>query len=39
MLSSKLSALETKMCGKMKVITSYFKGELPSLKKYNYASN
>ena len=34
MLSSKLNALETKMCGKMMVITSYFKDELQSLKKY-----
>ena len=39
MLSSKLTALETKMCGKMMVITSYFKDELQSLKKYYYASN
>ena len=28
MLISKLTALETKMCGKMMVITSYFKDEL-----------
>ena len=39
MLSSKLIALETKMCRKMMLITSYFKGELQSLKKYYYASN
>ena len=39
MLSSKPTALETKMCGKMMVITSYFKDELHSLKKYNNASN
>ena len=38
MLSSKPTALETKMCGKMVVITSYFKDELQSLKKYYYAS-
>ena len=31
-LSSKLTALETKMCGKIMVITSYFKDELKSLK-------
>ena len=35
-LSSMLNGLETKTCGKMMVITSYFKGKLPSLKKYNY---
>ena len=28
MSSSKMTALETKMCGKMMVITSYFKDEL-----------
>ena len=39
MLSSKLTALETKMCGKMMVITSYFKDELQSLKNDHYASN
>ena len=39
MLSSKLTALETKMCGKMMVIISYLKNELQSLKKYYYASN
>ena len=39
MLSSKLAALETKMCGKMMVVTYYFKNELQSLKKYKYASN
>ena len=39
MLSSKLTALETKMCGKMMVIASYFKNELQSLKKYYYATN
>ena len=39
MLSSKLTPLETKMCVKMMVITSYFKDELQSLKKYYYASN
>ena len=39
MLSSKLTALETKMCVKMMVITSYFKDELQSLNKYYYASN
>ena len=33
MLCSKLATLETKMCGKMMVITSYFKDELQSLKK------
>ena len=38
-LSSKLTALETKMCGKMMVVTSDFKYELQSLKKYYYASN
>ena len=38
MLSSKPTALEKKMCGKMVVITSYFKDELQSLKKYYYAS-
>ena len=38
MLSSKPTALETKMCDKMVVITSYFKDELQSLKKYYYAS-
>ena len=37
MLSSKLTALETKMCGKMMVITSYFRDELQSLKKYRKA--
>ena len=36
---SKLTALEAKMCGKMMVVTSYFKNELQSLKKYNYTSN
>ena len=39
MLSSKLTALETKMCGKMMVVKYYFKNELQSLKKYKYASN
>ena len=39
MLCSKLTALETKMCGKMMVITSYFKDELQSLKNDHYASN
>ena len=39
MLCSKLAALETKMCGKMMVITSYFKDELQSLKNDHYASN
>ena len=39
MLSSKLTALEIKMCGKIMVVTSYFKNELQSLKKYYYASN
>ena len=39
LLSSKLTALETKMCGKMMVITSHFKDELQSLKKCDYASN
>ena len=39
MLSSKLTALETKICGKMMVITSYFEGELQSLKNDHYASN
>ena len=34
MLSSKLTALERKMCDKMMVLTSYFKDELQSLKKY-----
>ena len=38
MLSSKLTALETKMCGKMMVIISYLRNELQSLKKYYYAS-
>ena len=38
-LSSKLTALEIKMCGKMMVITSYFKTEFQSFKKYYYASN
>ena len=33
MLSSKLTALETKMYGKMMVIKSYFKEKLQSLKK------
>ena len=33
MLSSELTALETKMYGKMMVITSYFKDELQSLKR------
>ena len=33
MLSSKLAALVTKMCGKMIVITFYFKDELQSLRK------
>ena len=32
MLSSKLTALETKMYGKMMVIKSYFKDKLQSLK-------
>ena len=32
MLSSKLTALEIEMSGKMMVITSYFKDELQSLK-------
>ena len=36
MLSSKLTALETKMCGKMMVVTSYFKNEWHSLNKSNY---
>ena len=39
MVSGKLTALEKKMRGKMTVITSYFKDELQSLKKYYYASN
>ena len=39
MFSSKLTALETKMCGKMIVITSYFKDESQSLKNDHYASN
>ena len=39
MLSSKLTTLETKMCGKMMVIISYFKDELQSLKNDHYASN
>ena len=34
MMSSKLTALETKMCGKMMVFTSSFRDELQSLKKY-----
>ena len=38
-LSSKLAALETKMCGKMMVVITDFKDELQSLKKYYYASN
>lgn len=36
-LSSKLTTMETKMCGKMMIITSYFK--LEPLKKDHYASN
>ena len=39
MLSSKLTALETKIFGKMMVVTSYFKDEVQSLKKYYHASN
>ena len=39
MLNSKLTALEIKMCGKIMVITSYFKNKLQSLKNYHYASN
>ena len=39
MLCSKLTALETKMYGKMMVIASYFKVELQSLKNDHYASN
>ena len=39
MFSSKLTALETKICGNMMEITSYFKDELQLLKKYYYASN
>ena len=39
MLSSKLTALETTMCGKMMAFTSNFKDELQLLKKYYYASN
>ena len=39
MLCSKLTALETKMCGNMMVIASYFKDELQSLKNNHYASN
>ena len=39
MLSSKPTALETKMCGKMMVITFYFKDELQSLKNDHYATN
>ena len=40
MLSSKLTAMEIKMCGKMMmIITSYFKDELQSLKNDRYASN
>ena len=39
MLCSELTVLKTKMCGKMMVVTSYFKNELQSMKKYNYASN
>ena len=39
MLSSKLTALETKMCGKMIAVTYHFKNELQSLKKYKHASN
>ena len=38
-LSSKLTTMETKMCGKMMIITSYFKDELQSLKKDHHASN
>ena len=39
-LCSKLTALETKMCGKMMVvITSYFKDELQSIKNDYYGSN
>ena len=33
MLNSELTAFETKMCGKMMVIISYFKDEFQSLKK------
>ena len=33
MLSSKLAFLQTKMCGKMMAITTYFKDELQLLKK------
>ena len=39
MLSSMPTVLEAKMCGKIMVITSYFKDELQSLKKDYYASN
>ena len=38
-LSSKLTALETKIFGKMMVVASYFKDEVQSLKKYYHASN
>ena len=37
MLSSKLNSLETKLGSRMMVITSHFKDELLSLKKYYYA--
>ena len=39
MLNSNLTALETKTCGKMMVITSYFKNDLQSLKNDHYATN
>ena len=39
MLTSKLIALETKICGKMMVITFYFKDELHLLKNDHYATN
>ena len=39
MLSSKLTALETKMSGKMMVKTSYVKNELQSLKNDHYETN
>ena len=32
-LNSKLASLETKVCGKMEIITSYFKDALQPLKK------
>ena len=39
MLRSKLTAFETKMCGKRMIITFYFKNDLQSLKKDHYESN